>query len=118
MILNDVLNNSLCVDLETTLDGKIFKIGAVYQEGTFERQGKFNLQTALAELDQFGAGSTYVLGHNLLGHDLPLLETVSPNLALLKKTGYRYPLPVATGIPGKSLSSFGQGLQTCSSVHQ
>ncbi|WP_020677321.1 RecQ family ATP-dependent DNA helicase [Geopsychrobacter electrodiphilus] len=83
--VNSILKKCLCLDLETTLEGKIFKIGAVYQEGTFERQGKFNLQTALAELDQFGAGATYVLGHNLLGHDLPLLETVSPNLSLLKK---------------------------------
>jgi len=83
-VLN-ILDKCLCLDLETTHDGKIFKIGAVYQEKTFEKQGKFDLQAALSELDKFGVEASYVLGHNLLGHDLPLLETVSPKLALLKK---------------------------------
>lgn len=85
MDYKELLSKSLCLDLETTPAGKIFKIGAVYQGKTFERQGKFNLREALTELDKFGAEITYVLGHNLLGHDLPLLETVSPNLELLKK---------------------------------
>jgi len=73
------------LDLETTPEGKIFKIGAVFQDRTFEKQGRFNLKEALAELDQFGREATYVLGHNLLGHDLPLLETLALDLSLLKK---------------------------------
>jgi ATP-dependent DNA helicase RecQ len=85
MKLNELLAKSLYLDLETTHEGKIFKIGAVFQDHTFERQGKFNLKEALSELDQFGAVATYVLGHNLLGHDLPLLETIAPQLDLLKK---------------------------------
>lgn len=75
----------LCLDLETTLEGKILKIGAVFQGHTFARQGRFNLQEALAELDQFGSAATFALGHNLLGHDLPLLETHAPQLSLLSK---------------------------------
>lgn len=85
MELKELLSKSLCLDLETTHEGKIFKIGAVFQEHTFEKQGRFNLKEALLELDQFGADATYVLGHNLLGHDLPLLEALSPQLTLLKK---------------------------------
>ncbi len=72
MKLQELLTNSLLLDLETTLEGKIFKIGAVFQGQTFERQGRFNLKEALSELDRFGAEATYVLGHNILRHDLPL----------------------------------------------
>lgn len=79
------LSSSLCLDLEATPEGKIFKIGAVYQGETFEKQGKFKLDEALLQLDQFGAKADYVLGHNLLGHDLPLLENLAPRLTLLKK---------------------------------
>ena len=84
-LIDHLTSQCICLDLETTLEGKIFKIGAVYQGTTFERQGTFDLHVSLTELDQFGSEATYVLGHNLLGHDLPLLETVSPNLDLLRK---------------------------------
>jgi len=80
-----VSSNSLLLDLETTLEGKIIKIGAVFQDQTFARQGKFDLKTALTELDLFGSSATSVLGHNLLGHDLPLLTALNPELTLLKK---------------------------------
>ncbi|MGK2905492.1 MAG: RecQ family ATP-dependent DNA helicase [Desulfuromonadales bacterium] len=85
MKIQKILSKSLLLDLETTLEGKIFKIGAVFQGQTFEKQGRFNLKDALSELDQFGAEATYVIGHNIIGHDLPLLEAVSPQLDLLKK---------------------------------
>ncbi|WP_029918042.1 RecQ family ATP-dependent DNA helicase [Pelobacter seleniigenes] len=78
-------SESLFLDLETTLEGKIIKIGAVFQGQTFERQGKFDLKAALVELDQFGSAASHVLGHNLLGHDLPLLSALAPELSLLKK---------------------------------
>lgn len=80
-----IIDQCLLLDLETTPEGKIFKIGAVFQNRIFEKQARFNLKEALAELDQFGREATFVLGHNLLGHDLPLLETLAPDLALLKK---------------------------------
>jgi len=85
MEVQALFSKSLCLDLETTPEGKIFKIGAVFKDQTFDRQGRFNLKEAIAELDQFGRETTYVLGHNLLGHDLPLLETLAPDLSLLKK---------------------------------
>jgi ATP-dependent DNA helicase RecQ len=81
----EILDNCLCLDLETTLEGKIIKIGAAFQDQTFERQGQFDLKSALADLDRFGRAAIYVLGHNLLGHDLPLLATLVPELALLAK---------------------------------
>ncbi len=80
-----LLSRCLTLDLESTLDGKVFRIGATFRGGTFERKGRFNLKESLSELDRFGSGAEFVLGHNLLGHDLPLLETLDPQLSLLNK---------------------------------
>jgi ATP-dependent DNA helicase RecQ len=85
MDLQSLLSPALCIDLEATPEGKVFKIGAVYQGKTFEKQGKFKLDEALLELDQFGSDAEYVLGHNLFGHDIPLLANIAPRLKLLNK---------------------------------
>lgn len=80
----DFLDRCLLLDLET--DGsKLYHIGAVFSGQTFERKGRFDLQTALKELDIFASGADYTLGHNLLGHDLPFLQTLAPSLTLLNK---------------------------------
>ena len=84
MTTNEFLDKCLLLDLET--DGsKLYHIGAVFSEQVFERKGRFDAQTALKELDRFAVGADYVLGHNLLGHDLPVIESLAPNLNLLKK---------------------------------
>ncbi|MHC1699230.1 MAG: RecQ family ATP-dependent DNA helicase [Geobacteraceae bacterium] len=84
MTNNDFLDKCLLLDLET--DGsKLYHIGAVYSGQVFERKGRFDTQTALKELDRFADGAEYVLGHNLLGHDLPVLESLAPNLTILQK---------------------------------
>ena len=84
MTANVFLDRCLFLDLET--DGsKLYHIGAVYSGQVFERKGRFDVQTALKELDRFAVGADYVLGHNLLGHDLPVIESLAPNLNLLKK---------------------------------
>jgi ATP-dependent DNA helicase RecQ len=56
----------------------------VRDDAVFERKGSFNLQEALVALDRFATGSAYVVGHNLLGHDWPILHGVAPQLALLR----------------------------------
>lgn len=84
MTAHDFLDKCLFLDLET--DGsKLYNIGAVFSGQVFERKGRFDTQTALKELDGFASGADYVLGHNLLGHDLPFIESLSPNLNLLRK---------------------------------
>lgn len=79
------LSSSLFLDLETTPDGRIFKIGTLRGEATFLRQGRFDPRQALRELEVFARGSTYILGHNLLDHDLPVLQGLAPDLALLRQ---------------------------------
>ena len=42
------------------------------------------MASALAELDAYAEGATYVLGHNLIAFDLPHLRAANPNLRLLR----------------------------------
>jgi len=85
MTLDELCGHSLLLDLETRPDGKIFKIGAVFQDQVFEKKGNFNLKDAIDALDRFSVGADYVLGHNLISHDLPLLAKQFPQLDLLTK---------------------------------
>lgn len=78
------LEYCLLLDLETRGD-RILHIGAVLGERAFERKGRLNVRDALLALDAFAAGADSVLGHNLLGHDLPCLRRVNPSLRLLQK---------------------------------
>ena len=43
-----------------------------------------NLARSLRELDEFAAGAEFVLGHNLVAHDLPHLEAANPGLRILQ----------------------------------
>ncbi|HYO11568.1 MAG TPA: RecQ family ATP-dependent DNA helicase [Thermoanaerobaculia bacterium] len=78
------LERCLFLDLETVED-RILKIGAVQGDRVLERKGRFPLREALAELDRMADGAEFILGHNLLDHDLPALERITPRLGLLGK---------------------------------
>ena len=76
----------LCLDLEVDpVDKRILKIGALRPDtGQFLHfKGKFSLDAALREIDGLAAGATFVLGHNVLRHDLNLLKALVPGLKLL-----------------------------------
>jgi ATP-dependent DNA helicase RecQ len=73
------------LDLETNENGEIFAIGAIFKDQTFQRKAPFDIQRVLAELDAFASNSTYLLGHNILRHDLPICRAIAPNLEFLKK---------------------------------
>ena len=64
---------------------KIFKIGALRPDTgeELELNTDKNLATALERLDQMAYGASFLLGHNLLAHDLPLLRATAPHLKLL-----------------------------------
>ena len=81
----DFLARCLLLDLETDKNDKIIHIGAVFREQTFERKGRFDPRAALRELDGLADCAQYILGHNLLGHDLPILAALAPSLRLLQK---------------------------------
>ncbi len=83
--LDAFLGRSILLDLETRGKDAVYHIGAVRGSKTFERKEPFRLGSALVDLDRFARGAEYVLGHNLLGHDLPLLARLAPDLKLLEK---------------------------------
>ena len=77
-----------CVSLDIEVgkkDGRIHALGAVRADTgeSFTHSGD-DLATALAKLDNFAAGASFVLGHNLVAFDLPHLAAVKPDLRLLK----------------------------------
>jgi ATP-dependent DNA helicase RecQ len=75
----------LSLDLEVDpRDGRILKIGALRPDTAEFRhfKGRFDLAAALAEIDALAAGAAFVLGHNVVRHDLNLLKAVAPTLGL------------------------------------
>ena len=80
----DFLSQCLLLDLEGGED-RITRIGAVWGEAVFARSGSFPLGKALAELDAFAGQAAWVLGHNLLDHDFPVLQRWHPQMRLLRK---------------------------------
>ncbi len=81
-----VFTSCVSIDLEVAREsGRIRAIGAV-QAGTGERfvySGK-GIQQALARLDDFADGASFILGHNIIEFDLPHLKGGKPDLRLLK----------------------------------
>ena len=98
---HDLLANIVALDLETTGQGAIRHIGAYHsplvtssgaltvsdQNRQFEYQGckTTRVMAALGDLDTFCQPFDFVLGHNLIGHDFPVLQSLQPGLELLSK---------------------------------
>ena len=85
MDISKLLNRTLLLDLETTRTGRIRHMGAVLNDRVLERTQKAGSKIVLEALDDLAKDAEFVLGHNLLGHDFPILKTVSPGLEILKK---------------------------------
>ena len=74
----------LSIDLEGNQN--IHAIGAIRTDGstTFSWRGDSRgLPAALAALDEFSAGTSYLVGHNIIEHDLALLARHASHLELL-----------------------------------
>ncbi|MDY7576578.1 RecQ family ATP-dependent DNA helicase [Actimicrobium sp. CCI2.3] len=75
----------LSIDLEVGIqDCRIHSFAAVQGDTrTAFVFRKGDLSEALSKLDDFAASSSFLLGHNLIGFDLPHLAAAAPTLALL-----------------------------------
>ncbi len=67
----------LCVDLETSIDASpvIHKVAA-WRPDTDEKivfSGRFSQAELRSALERLAAGASFVLGHNIVAHDLPIL---------------------------------------------
>jgi len=83
----DFTPRCLCLDLEVDPVKKcILKIGALRPDTNafLNFKGNFNLATALGSLDSLAAGAGFILGHNVIRHDLSLLKALAPGLRLLE----------------------------------
>ena len=76
------------IDLETNRQGSIRHMGAFTDDNhNFEHKGggEKEVLAALVRLNDFCRGSRFILGHNLIGHDFPVLRSIKPDLGLLNK---------------------------------
>ena len=64
-----MINKILYIDIETTKQGKIKDIGALFE-------GQELHERHLTKLEKWIKQAQYVCGHNLVAHDIPLLERV------------------------------------------
>ncbi len=85
MDLSELMAQTLSLDLETTRTRKIRHIGAVFNGRVYEKVKNAGSVKILKELECFAQSATYILGHNLLGHDFPVLKIAAPWLEFLKK---------------------------------
>ena len=85
MNLSDLIARTMLLDLETTRSGKIRHFGAVLNGRVFEKTEKAGSKAVLDQLDALAQDADFVLGHNLLGHDFPVLKATSPWMKLLQK---------------------------------
>ncbi len=82
----DLKPRCLSLDLEVGVkDSRIHQLAAVRGDnGKSFVQGQQKLEKALAGLDLFAENVSFLLGHNIINFDLPHLQAVKPDLAILK----------------------------------
>ncbi len=83
--INSILKRTIWLDLETTRAGRIRHVGAILSDEVFEKAHNAGSKEVLKQLDEIASKADFVLGHNLLGHDFPILRAASPWLQILKK---------------------------------
>tara|TARA_R110002050_G_scaffold204522_4_gene340200 strand:- start:131310 stop:136133 length:4824 start_codon:yes stop_codon:yes gene_type:complete len=67
-----MIDNILYLDLETTKDGKIKDVGAIFNGYEIHESRLTNLENSISK-------SNYICGHNVIAHDIPLLQDVLGN---------------------------------------
>lgn len=80
------IRSKICsLDIETDENGDIYAIGALYQDQTFQRHAPFDIYQILSEFDVFSKNAEFILGHNVILHDLPVCHAISPQLTMFEK---------------------------------
>lgn len=82
----EFLGKCLLFDIEVNEKGEVYSLGASLDNKEFlSSSGKQLTQKTLEEFNQFGAPAEYILGHNILNHDLPILLNLHPDLPVFQK---------------------------------
>jgi ATP-dependent DNA helicase RecQ len=80
------LERCLLVDIEINEHRIIYSIGALFGEQTFRSPaGKAVGHQTLQALNSFGQAADFVVGHNIISHDMVLLKELAPALEMLGK---------------------------------
>ena len=87
----------LIIDLEAVPNGDIFHIGAVFKGNTFEKKELKDSKAGLKELSDFSSGAGYILGHNIINHDMALIKDVFLPMSC---PGSGYPAVILSFLPG------------------
>lgn len=75
--------NILSIDFETGPGGDLYHLGAVFKGKVFERKEIKNSKKALEALGEFARQAEYILGHNIVKHDLPVARAILPEAGFL-----------------------------------
>jgi hypothetical protein len=67
MNTDELIGRTLLLDIETTKNGQIRHVGAVFNHQVFENKGRLHSKAILNQLDDLADNADFVLGHNLLG---------------------------------------------------
>ncbi|MBT7259988.1 MAG: RecQ family ATP-dependent DNA helicase [Desulfobacula sp.] len=78
-----LFENILSLDFEMIPNGDLYQIGAVLNDKTFQRKDIKNVKSVLMELSQFSKNADYILGHNIVKHDLPVAKNLFPEAGFL-----------------------------------
>ncbi len=82
----EMLQQSLLVDIEVNEKNEVYALGAVLGDKTFQVAVRNTVDlNLLLEFDTFAREARFVLGHNILNHDIPRLQLIAPNLPLFNK---------------------------------
>ncbi len=80
------LKKCLLIDIEINEKKRIYSVGAVLGDRSLQsKPGKRIGREFLDELDHFGREADYLLGHNIISHDIPALRNFAPSLCLVAK---------------------------------
>nr|WP_320191600.1 RecQ family ATP-dependent DNA helicase [uncultured Desulfobacter sp.] len=81
--LKAYLSKSLVIDFEATPDGTVFHIGAVFNDQVFNENNISNPTPVFQRLSRFAQGAAHILGHNIIKHDLALVQAHCPKAGIL-----------------------------------
>ncbi len=76
--------HALVIDFEAVPNKDIFHAGAVFNGNTFEKKDITDTRAALKKLSDFSSGADYILGHNIINHDLALVKKILPDAPILR----------------------------------
>lgn len=84
--ISEFLHSCLVFDIEINENNVIYSLGAVFGDKIFRTPaGRSVSKNVLAEFNDFGRDAKYLLGHNILSHDIPKLKELAPDLGVLAK---------------------------------